>query len=200
MGYTHGRRWTDNDIKIAVLNVIESERLDRMPSRKECANFYGNGALVSAVSKRPGGWYGLAKELGYSIKKSDTYLGKTQEGLVCNTLLSMGFDVERMSQNFPYDILVDNCVKVDVKASRLYHGKNGNFFTFNLEKKYATCDIYILATLNDEGDIIDSFIVPSKFVINNSQISIGEKSSKYMVFRNRWDYITKFSTFFRSVI
>lgn len=195
MGYTHGRRWTDKDIKQAVINVVIACDLDRMPSQKECKNYYGDYSLSNAVSRRGGGWYGLAKELGLSIKKSETYVGKIQEANVCELLLERGFDVERMPQNFPYDILVDNCVKVDVKASHLYRGKQGNFFTFNLEKKFATCDIYILLTLDEKDNIINTFIVPSKFVINNTQISIGEYASKYYRFKDRWDYISRLSEY-----
>ncbi len=199
MGHSHRIKWTDEDIKREVKKVITAGNLDRMPSNKECINFFGNYALSNAVSKRYGGWYALAKEMGYPVKKSETYLGKAQEQETCDMLTSMGFDVARMSTRFPYDILVDNCVKIDVKASHLYQGKNGNFYTFNLEKKYATCDIYVLNTLDDEGNIVDSFVVPSKFVMNNTQISIGEVNSKYSVFKDRWDYISNISEFFRSI-
>lgn len=199
MGYTHGHKWSDEKIKQAVLKVVAAYELDRMPSQKECINYYGSHALANAVAKRYGGWYGLAKEMELPIKKSETYLGKTQEGIVCEMLVSKGFEVERMPQNFPYDILVDNCIKIDVKASHLYRGKQGNFFTFNLEKRYATCDIYVLLTLDEDNNIINSFIVPSKFVIKNTQISIGEYVSKYHKFRDRWDYISKLSEYLASV-
>lgn len=199
MGYTHGHKWTDEKIKQAVNKVVLAYELDRMPSKTECERYYGNYCLTNAVTKRCGGWYGLAKELGLPIKKSETYLGKTQEGIVCEMLISRGFEVERMPQNFPYDILVDNSVKIDVKASHRYHGKQGNFFTFNLEKKYATCDIYVLLTLDENNNIINTFIVPSKFVIKNTQISIGEYASKYHKYRDRWDYISNLSEYFASI-
>lgn len=199
MGYTHGHKWSDEKIKQAIKKVVTAYELDRMPSRKECVDYYGNHSLANAVSRRHGGWYGLAKEIGLPIKKSETYFEKHQEGIVCEMLVSKGFDVERMPQNFPYDILVDNCIKVDVKASHLYCGKQGKFFTFNLEKRYATCDIYVLLTLDENNNIINSFIVPSKFVIKNTQISIGKYASKYHKFRDRWDYISNLSEYLASV-
>lgn len=198
MGYSHGRRWTDEKIKQGIKNTVIALELDRMPSARECVNFYGNHCLTNAVSRRRGGWYGLAKELNLPIKESETHLGKTQEGIVCEMLISKGFEAERMPQNFPYDILVDNSVKIDVKASHLYRGKQGNFFTFNLEKKYATCDIYILLTLDEKNDITNIYIVPSKHVIKNTQISMGEYASKYHKFRDRWDYISDLSKYFDS--
>ena len=199
MGYTHGRRWTDEKIRQAVLRVVGAYKLDRMPSRNECINYYGDYSLSNAISKRRGGWYGLAKELGLPIKKSETYFGKTQEGIVCEMLVARGFEVEKMPQNFPYDILVDNSVKIDVKASHLYNGKQGNFFTFNLEKKFATCDVYVLLALDENDSIINAFIVPSKFVIKNTQISMGEYTSKYHKYRDRWDYISNLSEYFASI-
>lgn len=199
MGYTHGHGWTDDDIRQAVLKVKDAYELDRMPSRKECINYYGNYSLANAVSKRGTGWYGLAKEMGLKIKDSETYLGKRHEDIVSKTLVSRGFEVERMPQNFPYDILVDNCVKIDVKASHMYHGKQGNFYTFNLEKRYATCDIYVLLTLDENNNITATYVVPSKFVFKNTQISIGTIASKYDRFKDRWDYISTISECLSSI-
>ena len=198
MGYTHGTRWTDELIKQKVLEVKTSLDLDRMPSRRECKNFFHNSSLVNAVSRHKK-WYALANELGLKIKDSETYFGKCQENLAMEMLLDRGFLVRKMSTNFPYDLLVDDCVKVDVKASHLYHGEQGNFYTFNLDKSFATCDIYILFVLNGDEKQECVYIVPSKYVIANNQISIGEKKSKYHKFRDRWDYISQLSEFWDSV-
>jgi hypothetical protein len=185
--------WNDEKIKQGVKRVIVALNLDRMPSQSECIEYYGNYCLSNAVAKRKGGWYGLAREMGFAIKESETLLGKTQEGVVCEFLKARGFEVERMPQNFPYDLLVDNCVKVDVKASHLYTGKQGSFYTFNLEKRYATCDVYVLLALDDDDEIVNVYVVPSKFVISNTQISIGQYKSKYHQFMDRWDYISNMS-------
>lgn len=199
MGYTHGKRWDDEKIKEALIQVKNAYELDRMPSRRECLNYYGDGSLANAISKRDGGWYALARELNLPIKESETYFGKKQESIVCEMLIAKGFEAERMPQNFPYDILVDNCVKVDVKASHLYRGRMGNYYTFNLEKKYATCDIYVLLTLDDDNNITDCFVIPSVIVIKHTQISIGEYTSKYHKFKDKLDYISKMSESFRAV-
>lgn len=199
MGYSHGRKWTDRDIKQAVQTVIDSCGLGRMPSRSEIVTYYGDSSLACAISNRKGGWYGLANEMGLPVKKSETYLGKKHESVAENMLMQMGFDVDRMPQNFPYDLLVDHCVKVDVKASHLYRGKLGNFYTFNLEKKYATCDVYILFALDDESNVVGTYIVPSKYVIQNTQISIGEINSKYHKFKDRWDYMKNMSEYLTSL-
>lgn len=189
MGHAHGTEWTESLIKERVNEVVEQLGLDRMPTRSECENYYHGTGLSNAISRRCGGWYALAKEMGYEIKESETTFGKTYEIQAAEMLRAHGFQVRRMSQNFPYDLLIDDCVKVDVKASKLYNGKNGNFYSFNLEKQFATCDFYILLTILPDGDISRVMIVPSSQVIANNQISIGENKSKYHKFTDRFDYI-----------
>lgn len=198
MGYSKGTRWTDDLIKEKVLEVKTAFSLDRMPSRNECIQYFHDHALVNAISKRKK-WYRIAAELGLSVKESETYFGKSQEANAAEMLASKGFSVRRMSQNFPYDLLVDDCVKVDVKASHLYHGPNGDFYTFNLEKPYATCDIYLLFTIPDVGDK-SIFVVPSKLVVAQNQISMGVSKSKYHRFKDRFDYISALSEFWAESI
>lgn len=193
MGYSKGIRWTDDLIKEKVLEVKTAFSLDRMPSRSECIQYFHNEALVNAISKRKK-WYQLAQELGLRVKDSETYFGKSEESNAAEMLISLGFSVRKMPQNFPYDLLVDDCVKVDVKASHLYHGPNGDFYTFNLEKQFATCDIYILFALSEQEEK-RVFVVPSKFVIAQNQISMGVLKSKYHKFENRWDFISSLSDF-----
>ena len=198
MGYSHGKKWTQDSISKAVHDVMKALEIERMPSHKECTKVLGSSSLSNAIARR-GGFYALAKELNLPIKKSETLLGKRMEALACEMLKSRGFNPVQMSVKFPYDILVDG-IKIDVKASHLYRGKMGNFYTFNLEKKYATCDIFILITLTEENEVLNVFIVPSKFVMQNNQISVGEIKSKYNRFKDRWDYITSLSDYLSSVV
>lgn len=198
MGYSHGIRWTDDLIKEQILEVKQALELDRMPSRQECSTYYQNGSLASIISRK--GWYKLAAELGLPIKSSETQLGKTFELEATAMLQSKGFDVKRMSQNYPYDLLVNDCIKVDVKASRLYKGKTGDFYSFGLAKPFATCDVYILITLNDACKADRFMVVPSKFVHTNKQISVGAVNSKYHKFTDRWDYIKTISDFWQKVV
>lgn len=198
MGYVCGTRWTDELIKEKVIEVKEKLGLDRMPSRKECANYFHNDALVNAVSRRKK-WYKLAEELGLEVKNSETYFGKSYEAKTEEMLNGMGFEVRKMSQNFPYDLLVDDCVKVDVKASHLYQGKTGGFYTFNLEKPYATCDFFILFAIGENEEINRIMVVPSTHVIANTQISVGENNSKYHKYTEKWDLIKCASDFWQNI-
>ena len=63
---------------------------------------------------------------------------------------------------YPYDILVNRNVKVDVKASRLFNNYgNSKYYTFNLEKKDQTCDIFVFYCINQNDEIERTFVIPS---------------------------------------
>ena len=199
MGHTYGTSWSEELIKEKILEVVSGLELDRMPSRKEVEFFCKNCSLTNAIS-RNGGWYHWAEKLGFGVKESESWLGKRHEKEIQEVLISLGHETVRMSQNFPYDLLVNGCIKVDVKASKLYKGTAGSFYSVNLEKPYSTCDIYIIRLLNDDGEAERNLVLPSKFVAAQTQIGIGEKSSKYYRFLDRWDYIETYSSFLDSVV
>lgn len=200
MGHIYGTKWTEDEIREGILEVVSALKLDRMPSRKEVVQHYNGSGLSEKISKEPGGWYKWADRLNLPIKESETGLGKKYESAASDTLIAIGHEAERMSQNFPYDILVDGAVKVDVKASHLYKGTNGNFYTFNLEKKFCTCDIYILYLIGEVDEKDRTLIIPSAFVAKNTQISVGQANSIYYKYLERWDYVDAYSEFFNNSI
>lgn len=191
----HKIKWTDSLIKSSIMQVVSAYELGRMPSKTEVESYYNDNKLSSAISRRKGGWYKLAEELGLSLKECDTNFGKKYERVVAEKLDSDGYEVTRMSQNYPYDLLVNGSIKIDVKASRIYHSEKGSFYSFNIDKPFATCDIYILLTVEENGDVKDYYIVPSKAVFNNTQISIGLKTSKYDAYKNNWDSLLRYDAF-----
>lgn len=191
-------RWNDQMIRDGIMEVVDALKLDRMPSKKECEEYFHNSCLTNAISKRTG-WYNLANEMGLEIKESDTGFGKLFERKGCDLLRAKGFEVRRMSHNHPYDLLVDGCVKVDVKASKLYRGEEGNYYSFNLDKPYATCDFYLLLTVNDDDTINRRMVVPSYCVMSHSQISIGEHKSKYHLYTDRFDLLETAADFWGGI-
>lgn len=198
MGYTHGIKWTTDLIKERIMEVVREMELGRMPSRSECDEYYHDTSLTNAISKRIG-WYNLANELGLPIKDSETYFGKKYEQIALEQFIARGYEARRMPQNFPYDLLVEDCLKVDVKASRLYKSNQGKFYSFNLEKPFSTCDLYVLYLVSDDKSIKTTLILPSKFVATNTQVSVGEKTSKYYKYADRWDYVDDYIDFLLSV-
>lgn len=199
MAHSHGTEWNDEKMKSALFEVMNAYEIDYMPSNKMIADYFHNYSLTNAIVRKKGGFYSYAKELGLPIKSSETSLGKRLERETRKILFDYGFQSEQMPMRFPYDLLVEDFVKVDVKASHLYKGKVGNFYTFNLEKDCATCDIYILHSLSSNNEIVNSYVIPSKFVMKNNQISIGQTSSKYHIFKDRWDYIKQYANYFKSI-
>lgn len=191
MGYSHGIKWTDELIKAKVMEVVDGLGLDRMPSRSECEKYFHDRALSNAITRRCG-WYNLANEMGLPIKKSETFFAKIHEAKVAEMLREKGFEVQTMPTNFPYDLLVNGSVKIDVKASRLYRGKSGSFYSFQTGKPFATCDFYILLTV-DANSISRAMIVPSNQVIENKQISVGEYRSRYHQYTDKWNLISELS-------
>lgn len=185
--------WSKEKIIKELTFMIKETGLKRMPTSIEVSSFYGNYKLTNAISHR-GMWRELAEELNLEIKDSETAFGKTYESRAMEQLICMGYEVERMPQNFPYDLLVNGSIKIDVKVSKLYKGTSGNFYTFNLEKPYAICDLYILY-LENTNLIKDILIIPSKFVVKNTQISVGEINSKYYKYSQRWDYLKEYTEF-----
>lgn len=196
MGYTHGRKWTDEAVKEDVMEVVNFFGLKRMPSRVELNDFYGNSALTNRIMKT-GGLYKLAKELGLPMKESNTNYGKQYEYEAKRMLEDKGYKVEKMSQNFPYDLLLNNNVKIDVKVSRIYETKEGyKFYSYRIGHRHSKCDIYMFIAIN--GDKEKIYIIPSKEIFNNLQVSIGI-NSKYEKFVDRYDYIDKYLDFYEKL-
>lgn len=189
--------WHDSKIEDELKSVLSGIGIDRMPSNSEIVNFTGDFRLSNAISKY-GGFRYWAEKIGVLMKETDTLFGWMFEGVVKDMLEKQGFYVENTPCKFPYDLLVNKSVKINVKASRKYIGDAGNFYTFNLERKFPACDIYFLCCVNSDKSIDRFYVIPSARVPHNCQISIGEVNSKYDRYTGRIDIIKKYSEFFDS--
>ena len=199
MGYTKGTKWTCELIEQKILECVKALGLNRMPSRNEIRDYYGNDCLTNKISKTFG-YYGWAERLGLEMKDSDTQTGKTGEKMAKEWLESYGFDAKLMPQNYPFDLFVNGCVKVDVKYSHLYESpQNGfKFYSFRLEKEVPTCDVYILIAC-DNRNKKTWYVVPSREV-QQKQISIGEHASIYNRFIDRVDIISSYEAAFKAAV
>lgn len=191
--------YTEEEIKNRILQCVKILSIDRMPSRSEILRVENNSGLHSQIC-RGYGYYGWAEKLGLPIKQTETSMGKGYEKIFLEDCANKGYLAEQMTMKNAYDILVSGNIKVDVKSSRLYHGPHGNFFAFNLEKKNHNCDLFALYCCNDDLTEHDLYLVPSCFVMNKNQISIGEKKSKYHIFKDRWDYVDMYDKFYISLL
>ena len=199
MGYVKGIRWSDDLIEAEIQKLVKDMGTPHMPSNSELVKMVGNFSLSNAIA-RHGGFNYWATKLGLSQKSSETKLGIEFERICKNQLEDRGCNnVELTPIKFPYDILIDNSLKIDVKCANLYiNPKDGySFYTFHLEHNKPYCDIYICYTLNDDGSILNTYIIPSK-LLKIRQLTIA--GSKYDKYKDRWDYVDKYLDFYKEVI
>lgn len=195
MGHTHGIEWNYDLAKERVSNYISVMNVEHMPSFKDLKEFYkGSCSLTSLLGRNPEWRVRIMKDLNLKEKKSNTSKGKEFENIGEKILISKGFDTERMTQGEHFDILIDDCVRVDVKCSKRWFVDKSHVNSFGINKKYATCDIYMLIALDEKENIDKVLIVPSIILRNKTTMSIGKKS-KYDVWENRFDVINSYREF-----
>ena len=186
-GFVHGTQWTDDMVQDRILKCVDTLGLKRMPTRKELHDFYGSDALTNRI-RRSGGYYGWADRLGLAMKDSETQTGKEGEARAKELLEQHGFFARRMSTRYPYDLYVNGCVKIDVKTAHPTKTHSmSKCYSFGLSKRCPTCDVYFLLALTPSGEKV--YIVPSS--INQTQICMGERSSSYDKYLNRYDIIQR---------
>lgn len=198
MGYAHGRRWNnDNEIISAIKEVADVIMISRMPSRNEIESVMKNSSLTNIISKR-GGFSYWAKRCGYETKECETKTGKENE-FRTELLISelCGLDSIQMTTKHQFDLLVGEFVKVDVKSGKKYNYVGSGYYSFNLEKDPATCDIYVCHCLDDDSEIVKTFVIPS-IAVRKNQLSVGEKSM-YDKFIDAWHYINVYNDFYKNL-
>lgn len=199
MTYTQVKKWSDEDIKNEIYKVMKSLNIDRMPSSVECNRVTGDSRLSSVIGHR-GGFNWMAKRMGLSQSKCKTRLGRNTESKIKEILKNKGYEVKQMSVKHPYDLLVNENIKIDVKSSHIYTSDKGwSSYSFNLEKNNPTCDIYIFVCIDDKNCYERILIIPSKF-LHQTQFCITSGKSKYDIYKDRWDYIEQYNSFYENVV
>lgn len=194
MNQENKTHWTQDKILLYVKACMSATGLTRMPSRSELSEYYGNDKLTNAIRRFPGGYYKIAEILNVEMKESETQFGKYGEDLATKLLEEHGFAVERMSTRYAYDLYVNGSVKVDVKTARPSRANKSFCYSFNLEKRFPTCDVYFLIAKSEEKESI--YIVPAS--INQTQIGLGTGTTVYSKYQDRYDIIADMSKAFAS--
>lgn len=184
--------WTDELIKERILEVVDFHGYSRMPTMKEIEDYYGNTALTKKIGVS-GGFEAWANKLKLSRKPCESVLAAQYEKLAKKTLEEKGFNCELTSVKHPYDILVNGGVKIDVKVSNLVAIGDSKAYTFNLEKKQPTCDLYVAYCLDENKEIAKTYIIPSRVLTGQCQLSLGKDNSEYDIYLNRWELIKRFN-------
>ena len=191
-------KWNDEEIEKNIKAAMKSLQIERMPSSNELKSL-GRNDLHCAISKSGIKYSGWANKLGIELKISETYKGNKYEYIIKEKIerLSDHLKAEKMSTGHPYDLLINKCVKVDVKVSSP-NMKNGRVHTFGLNKVHSTCDIYVCVALDEADQIERIFIIPSPHV-QIVTLCVGEKS-KYNKYIDNWDFIVKFTKNYEELI
>ena len=197
MGYSHGKKWTFEKVKEEVLRISADSGI--MPSFKTMDLETGNKGLSVAVS-RYGGYRVVAEKLGLKVKKSETNFGRDFE-IICLQEIEkkFSFDCEQMTVRHPYDLLVSGAVKVDVKVAKKLKAHNFYMYSFNLEKKAQTCDIFVCYCI-DDNKIVKTYIIPAVVLSGKCQLSVGINHSIYDKYINQWHFIKDYADFIRGTV
>lgn len=199
MGYSHGTKWDDELIEEKIMECVKALDLDHFPTHAEMEGYYGNKSLSSTISKGKGTLF-WAQHLGLGLSYSETTFGNEFERIAINDIYeNTEYCSVKTSQNFAYDLLVDNSIKVDVKVSKIFTSKTGTkTYSFNLEKKEPTCDVFILYCLNDDSTVRHILIIPSCALMGQTQVGVGMENSKWLKYKDKWELLHEYSDFFRS--
>ena len=193
-------RWSDDSIKEALQYMISKTGQSTLPTYEEIRQFYGNYKLSNAM-RRNGGPAKFAKELGLEVKDCESQLVFNYEDYFIDEMVKSGHictHVNILKDAYPYDVLVDNAVKVDVKVSRKFGNYGGSpYYTFNLEKNNQTCDVYACYCIEEDKDnnayVSKFYTIPASVLSGKRQLSIGMGPGKYTEFMNNYEPIERMS-------
>lgn len=193
----YGHKWTEDKLRDELLKCIDLLMLDRMPTAEELKSIGRNDVHVKVSrTKKYSGW---AKELGLQLKSCETRVGQEWEGQLASFIALIGpHRVERMSTKYPYDLLIDGCVKVDVKTAKPHYKFGYRVQTFGINKTEPTCDIYILVALDENGKMEKMYVIPSHLMKMKTFHLRSE--STWDAYIGRWDFIRKYSDFYHRVV
>ena len=197
MGYSHGKKWSDEMIEQEIMKVIQTAKINSFPTHSLMHEVTGNLSLSNAISKHGGTRY-WANRLGLEIKTCESKIGFEYECECMSYLAALGYDCELTKARYPYDVIANGNIKIDVKCSNLYHGRQGNFYTFNLEKAMPTCDVFVCYCV-DNGKTQKIYVIPSCVLSGKTQLSIGENKSKYDRYIDNWTIIKKYQAFYEDL-
>lgn len=192
MGYTGGIIWTDELIGSEITELADQFNPPRMPTKSEMVEMRGDYALSCAVSKH-GGFTYWANRLGLEQKHSDTLLGVEGEKTIANILETKGFDVKLTSVKHPYDLLINGCVKVDVKTAKVSSVRGYPIHSYRLAKRDHTCDFYIFY----EYDTLKVYVVPAYKCQGQVQVGMGIGSKVYQKYLGAFDLIKRASDMYQ---
>lgn len=195
--FTKTKRQTDAEIEKDIYRIKKALNIARMPSSSEVIENSEDDRLHNNIIQSYG-YREWAFKLNLPLKESETQLGTDYEEVIVDLLRNKGYKVSKMTTNHPFDLLIDNSVKIDVKVARPHMLRDvSRVHTFATSKRFGSCDLYIAMALN-EADEIEKFLIIPSHQLQVVTLSIGQES-KYDIYNNRFDLIDTYSKFFNSI-
>lgn len=189
MGYSHGVKWDEDKIKSGIQEVMVTLGISHFPTMEDMDLVTGDFGLSNKIAKT-GGVKEWSQRLDIPLRSGHTQTGWVGEEYAKNALETRGFSVEKMPTRHPFDLLIDDVARIDVKFSNGYLSKEGYYmYPFRLEKKMPSCDFYFLIANAEMDKTI--YIVPS-LLTHQVQICLGKKSMKYEKYIDRYDLIRSY--------
>lgn len=187
--------WTHEKILEQILDVMQELCINRLPTKKEMNKVTGSWSLYSAMRKFGGVEY-WANILNVKAGSEAKNFGMKFENIAGDILENKKFKIDRMRDGYPFDILVNDKVKIDVKTSKQHKLKNDEIeYIFFVNEKYPTSDFYMMLGVNENREKIKViYIIPSYMVKGTVRIRYGKKFNKYI---NRFDLIEKLDKFYK---
>jgi hypothetical protein len=196
MGYTHGKRWSEEIIIEEVSKFVKENKMDTFPTHTEIKSCVGMEGLAAAISKHGGTKY-FSEKMNLKIKECESKFGEEYELLTIKKIEELfDYRCRKTKPRYPYDIIVNDNIKIDVKVSRQFLTNCNSWQnSFNLEKIDPTCDIFVFYCLDNDGNYLKTVILPSCCVSGKNQIGIGKKS-KYDDYIDAWNIISDYNKFY----
>lgn len=139
----------------------------------------GRNDLATQISQR-GGYVAWSSRLGFNRKDSESDKGWAGEKDCLSILRKLGFKADPTNQlRAPYDILVNDCVRIDVKsANYAEYGVCRGWFYRN--GKHTSADVLMLFQV----DTRDIYYLPW-YLCPTTNITIARDGGKYKAFKNK---------------
>lgn len=188
-------KWNEETIAAKVADIANKFAPARMPSNSEVIEMTGNYALANAIQKN-GGYEYWANKLGLERKHSETKIGIEYERRVAEMLRKGGHSVQETTIKHPYDLLVDGCVKVDVKVAGTSLVRGSKVHAYRIAKRQHTCDFYICCEVDTDG----IYVIPANMVTGQVQIEMGLNSQKYSYYKDAFYLIGDAVSFYKSLV
>lgn len=176
------KRWTDDMIASRIIKHVGGT--GKFPTNTELQKT-GQNDLACQISKK-GGYVYWANRLGMNRGVYDSDVGWEGEKKAQTLFEARGFTVVRSERiQWPFDLLVNNCLRVDVKTASYaaYGASTGWFFRIGKSPQADLIALY-------RSDKDDMYLIPW-YHVPKTNITISPTGMKYSRFLNAYEIVER---------